>query len=533
VLSCQNYDDEFDALNSKIASLESQITSLAELRTAVTGVQSGISALQSAVAAAQAAAESASDAAEAAGDASADAAASNADAIAALATSVAAIAADLVDLQTSIEGATTEEDLTALRTQLESTLAALQTLILENQSDIADLILANSDLKSALEELGVDVDAVLAANSTFDGNLTITNAAELAYAKSLGSKVQSIKGDLIVTVDEPTATAYRAADSGNGVTAAEVNEVLSQITFVVGNVRISTDASLDLSALTTVSGDYSVVGHDIDDSALASVGDDVYIDYDGAISFPALATADRIYVKGTYVSTPAASVATATAANSLVDGTTSIDFMGLTKATSISILNATHTSGGSHTSGSSATINDAGWPAGELYLSASTTSVKIGQAPVTKVVGSGLTTLELHYAADYDATTNKGGSTALASLSVTAAKLTSATIKALDIDGAVTFDIVDSTATKDAIGAVTMSATSIGGVYSSNALTNDLTALKTAAGISLTEQVSVSLPALTASTGDLSFPLATSLSADKLATIGAYGKTEATIIPAD
>jgi hypothetical protein len=57
--------------------------------------------------------------------------------------------------------------------------------------------------------------------------------------------------------------------------------------------------------------------------------------------------------------------------------------------------------------------------------------------------------------------------------------------------------------------------------------------LKTAAGISLTEQTSVSLPALTASTGDLSFPKATSLSADKLATIGKYGKTAATIIPAD
>jgi hypothetical protein len=206
--------------------------------------------------------------------------------------------------------------------------------------------------------------------------------------------------------------------------------------------------------------------------------------------------------------------------------------MGLTKATSISILNATHTSGGSHTSGSSATINDAGWPAGELYLSASTTSVKIGQAPVTKVDGSGLTTLELHYAADY-ATTNKGGSAALASLTIDAAKLASVAVKALTITGAVSIDIVDSTTTKPAIGAVTMSATSIGGAYSSNALTNDLTALKTAAGISLTEQVSVSLPALTASTGDLSFPLATSLSADKLATIGAYGKTAATIIPAD
>ena len=510
VLSCQNYDDEFDALNAKVSSLESQISSLQGLQTVLTSVQSSVSALQSAV----------------------NAIPDPSSSIAALATSIAEILTDLGALETAVAGATTSTDLDALRSELTTALNALKALIEANSTLITGLVISNADLKTQLEGLGVDVDAVLAANSTFEGNLTITNAAELAYAKSLGSKVASIKGDVIVTVDEPSATAYRAANTGNGVTAAEVNKVLSQITFVVGNVRITTDASLDLSALTTVSGDYSVVGHDIDDSALAYVGDDVYGDYDGPVSFPALATADRIYVKGTYVTTAAASVATATAAGTLVTGTTSIDFMGLTKATSISILNATHTSGGAHTSGSSAVINDSGWPAGELYLSASTTSVKIGQAPVTKVVGAGLTALELHYAADYSAT-NKGGSAALGSLSVTAAKLTTAAVKALSITGAVTFSIKDSTTTVPAIGAVTMSATSIGGAFTSNALTTELTALKTAAGISLTEQTSVSLPALTASTGDLSFPLATSLSADKLATIGKYGTTIATIIPAD
>jgi predicted nucleic acid-binding Zn-ribbon protein len=519
VLSCQNYDDEFDALNSKIASLESQITSLAELRTAVTGVQSSISALQTAVAAAQAAAEAAGDAAEAAGDANAEAAAANTESIAALATSVAAIAADLVDLQTAIDGATTEADLDALKAELNTTLAALQTLIETNSASISSLITSNTELKDALDELGIDVESVLAANATFEGNLTITNAAELAYAKSLGSKVASIKGDVIVKVTEDTATV-----TGNGVTAAEINTVLSQMTFVVGNVRIETNVSLDLSALTTVSGDYSIVGHDIDDSALASVGDDVYVDYDGPVSFPALATADRIYVRGLYVT----KAATATAA--AVIGTTSIDFMGLTKATSISVLNLGHTSGGAHTSGSSAVINDAGWPAGELHLSASTTSVKINQAPVTFVTGAGLTTLELHYKADKTtsstlASTYPGlsttGSTSLGSLSITAPKLVTGTVMARQI-GTVTIDAVSTTATA-ASGTVNFPEALFVGAITSDALVNTFPKLVRASGISLANQVSVSLPELTRSIGDISLPKATAFSAAKLAVMGTAG----------
>lgn len=498
VLSCQNYDDEFDALNAKVSSLESQISSLQGLQTALTSVQSSVSALQSAV----------------------NAIPDPSSSIAALATSIAEILTDLGALETAVAGATTSTDLDSLKSELTTALDALKALIEANSTSIASLVISNAGLKTQLEALGVDVDAVLAANSTFDGNLTITNAAELAYAKSLGSKVASIKGDVIVKVTEATATV-----TGNGVTAAEINTVLSQITFVVGNLRIETNVSLDLSALTTVSGDYSVVGNDINDSALASVGDDVYVDYDGAVSFPALATADKIYVKGIYVT----KAATATAAAIL--GTTSIDFMGLTKATSISILNATHTSGGAHTSGSSAVINDSGWPAGELYLSASTTSVKIGQAPVTLVTGAGLTNLELHYTANTGSATDVAkypglsttGSAVLGSLSITAAKLATATVMARKI-GAITIDAVGPTATV-ASGTVNMPEALFVGAITSDALVNTLPKVVTTGAISLANQVSVSLPALTASSGDISLPKATSFSADILAVVGTASAT--------
>jgi hypothetical protein len=490
VLSCQNYDDEFDALNSKIASLESQITSLAELRTAVTGVQSSISALQSAVASAQAAAE----------------AADNSDAITALATSVAAIAADLVELQTAIAGATTEADLTALRTQLESTLESLRELIESNSDQITSLVTSNADLKSQLEALGVDVDAVLAANSTFDGDLKITNEGELLFAKSQGNNVKAIRGNVEVLVEE------------DGLDPVEVNKVLSLIEFVVGDVKITSDSSLDLSALTTVSGDYTIIGHDVNDSALANVGDDMWLNYDGEISYTSLLTADHIFIVGKAADEDAEPTA--------LVGTTKINLLSLTKASGVSVLNSTHTSGGGHTSGSSLSVT--GLPLNSLFLPEETTEVKIGQAPVVLVQGDELTTLELHYAADYDEDDNEDGSDALASLAVTAPELTSATVMAKTITGNVTIAITASDATAATGTASFPELTSAGGMIS-DALTTSFASIETigTGGIDLEFDETVSLPELAVSGGAIVLDEATSFSAPELTRVGSSLATAA------
>jgi predicted nucleic acid-binding Zn-ribbon protein len=513
VLSCQNYDDEFDALNSKIASLESQITSLAELRTAVTGVQSSISALQSAVAAAQAAAEAAGDAAEAAGDANAEAAAANAESIAALATSVAAIAADLVDLQTAIDGASTEADLDALKSELNTTLAALQALIESNASSIASLVTSDVDLKEALEELGVDVNSVLASNATFEGELKITNAAELAFAKSLGAKVATIKGNVIISVDE---TDHTGGGDGTGLTAADVSSVTSLITYVVGDVKVSTDASLDFSSMTSISGDYMVIGHDISDDALIAVGGDVHFDHDGAYS-------SKIQSAGNIFLISKASVAGSTTVTART-GTTSIDF-SLTKASSLQTVSpavaALHTSGSSITYGSSANTNSivVEGTSGTSGTNA-TTSIKIGQIPVVSISGGDkLTSIDHLYAGDKFGTKTTGVDP-LPSLSITAPKLVKATISAGKISGAVTIDVVAAAATT-ATGTIDFPNLVESGAMTSDASSNGLTMLKTVSGLTLSEQTTVSLPALTTVTGAaLTLDEATSFSAPLLSVVG-------------
>jgi hypothetical protein len=540
VLSCQNYDDEFDALNSKIASLESQITSLAELKTAVTGVQSSVSALQTAVAAAQAAAEAAGDAAEAAGDAAeaagdanAEAAASNAESITALATSVAAIAADLVDLQTAIDGATTEADLDALKEELNTTLAALQTLIETNSASISSLITTNSELKDALQELGVDVDSVLAANATFEGNLTITNAAELAYAKSLGNKVATIKGDVYVKVDQ---SKHSSGGDGTGLTAADVNSVVSQISYVVGNFKVDTDASLNLSKLGAVTGDYIVINHDVEDDSLLSVGGDMHLDYDGPYKSNVQTVGNIYFVpRASAVYSPSTGVAAQL-------GTTLVDFTALTKGLGVQSVSSDtaklHTSGSSLSYGfnNSDNSNDKTIDLNVGAKAARTTkSVKIGKAPVISVSGTSVEEIELHYAADVSST-NPTGSAALASLSITAESLSTAIVKAQAISGNVTIDVKGATATTVA-GTVDLSSTkSIGGKLTSDAASTTVTALESVYGITLSEQLAVSFPALTTSgstvasgsvvkDGDIVFNKATSISLPKLSVVGTAKST--------
>ena len=501
VLSCQNYDDEFDALNAKVSSLESQISSLQGLQTALTSVQSSVSALQSAV----------------------NAIPDPSSSIAALATSIAEILTDLGALETAVAAATTSADLDALKATLNTSLEALKALIEANSTSIASLVASNASLKSQLEALGVDVDAILAGNAAFEGDLSITNAAELAYAKSLGGKVATIKGDVTIVVDE---TKTDGAGTGTGLTAAQVNTVTSLMTYVVGNVKLTTDASLDLSNLTSITGDYVVLGHDVSDDSLTSVGDDVYFNYDGAYTSK-IETADNIFL---VIKDDA--LASATAGTAARTGTTSIDFLALTKASGVQSIaaNSTHTSGGSLSLGPNAGTQT-------IAVNENATSVKIGQAPVIAVTSgvtaatTALTAVELHYAADLGTAAsglNPNGVAKLASLTLTGVEISTAVVKAKQITGAVTINVQASTATSNSASIDLSSAVSIGGLLNSNANSNSISVLKTVGGISFSEQATFSAPELTTSVGNISLTEATTFSAPKLARVSAAIATGST-----
>lgn len=278
VLSCQNYDDEFDALNSKLSSLESQISSLQGLQTTLTALQGNVTALQSAV----------------------NAIPNPTSSIAALAASIAEILDELGALETAIAAAATSTQLDTLKQELEDQIAALDALIDAN--------------KIELDNLGVDVTSILGTVQTFTGTLNITNSAQLAFALNLGGKVASITGAVNVATANLTAAEVAAA-----------NTVTSKIQTVVGAVSITSSAAkgaIDLSAIKVVDGAYTVTGFDVHDDALETVTGAVTLNYDGGYEQPNLKSAGSVVL--TNIPTAAGPPA--------VVGTIKVNFLNLVTA---------------------------------------------------------------------------------------------------------------------------------------------------------------------------------------------------------
>ena len=457
VLSCQNYDDEFDALNSKVSSLESQIASLSGLQATLATVQSSVSALQTAV----------------------NAIPDPSSSITNLTSKVTDILADIAELQTALASALTQADLDALKASLESTIADLESLVDANADELATL--------------GIDVTNILGTAASFEGNLIINSAQTLTYAVSLGSKVKSIKGNVHVQLT-----------AANKLTAAEVNAVTKNIMNVLGNVTIeSYKEQVDVSSLASVSGDYVVVGFDAMDDALVTVGD-MLLDYAAPYVFPKLTTAKKIVL----VDNAAVTAKTGVPAQL---GVTKIDFLALTSMTEMGTNNpvgshtsgaSLHSSGGSsHSSGGNITVTSS-YTAGSLDLQ-NATSVIIGDVEVHSVTAPKATDVQLHF--DSELTGN---------LSVTAVLATSVTIKAISNVGADAITI-DQAATGTTTltgatfkGAITTdakvlsasAATNLAGGVTANTVTSlELTAATTAGAISATAATSFVAKSLVAS----------------------------------
>jgi predicted nucleic acid-binding Zn-ribbon protein len=329
---------------------------------------------------------------------------------------------------------------------------AVSALVTANQNELLG-ILAGLATAAQSDRIEAAVNAVLALQVTYTGDLYITNSAELEFATALGSKVEYLNGDLFVEVS-----------ASNGLDVADVNAVISQIKAVVSNtsdpasnnsqgdvarvsivsdganaltfsslmniaadvtirttgtstvdlsslvrvtgqVSIGATASHDLSSLETVTGDYYVSGHDIDDSSLATVGGNVTLNYDGGYDQPALETVTG----GLYIIDYAA----AAGDNADGNGTAFVRFPGLLSVSDFATMTSedadVHHSGGGSSAGTSTSTTNA--PTGgtpyTLVLRAAT-DVVIGEAAVVSVTANEATNIELRY------------SGVLASLSITA-----------------------------------------------------------------------------------------------------------------
>ena len=326
--------DEATALSDAIAALTAaEAAGTADLTELINAVQAAQTAADTAAAANQA-----------------EMLASNsalADTQAALTAAIEALQADLDTVGTTTAATKIVADL------LSESLALLQVGQTANTASIAQLIASiaalpeDADIANVITVVSAAVTAstqemiasILENNDVLSGGLNITNAAELAYAVSVANQVGIINGDLKVT-----------KSVANGLSAADISAVTSLIKTVVGKVTVTTNADLDFSGLTSISGNYSVTGNDVSDDNLTSVGGTVNLNYGGGYVQPSLTNTGAITLTN-YTS--------AVLAGSLT--TTTVDLSGFTTAApSLTI---------------SGTLNDA---AGDLDKLTDATSINTG-----------------------------------------------------------------------------------------------------------------------------------------------------------
>ena len=119
---------------------------------------------------------------------------------------------------------------------------------------------------------------------SFDGTLTINSVSSLDQAIAFGNQVANLSGNLTITTG-----------GSSGITSVLASQVTELITSVGGNVTvISPDGNINLSRLTSVSGNYSISGTDANDDALTTVGGNILLDYPGGYEMPNLISAGDI-----------------------------------------------------------------------------------------------------------------------------------------------------------------------------------------------------------------------------------------------
>ena len=281
--SCKDYDDDFAALNQTIADLQAQVAGFSTLQTGLTSLQSSVASLQ---------------------------------------TTVNAIPTDQVDLSAL------ESDLADALANIANLQADLDAIVADyaTSDDITAVTDAIADLNAELELAQNDLTELLAANNVYDGDLSIKNAAQLAFAVGLDDKIMIINGFLDIDNDglsaaEVAAVTVKILNVTGTVTVDNTTDGgvvdLSALTAIGGAVSVTGTGDVDFTALASVVGDYSVIGVDITDAALATVGGTYTLNYDGGYEQPNLTTVGGI-VTLTDIAT----------ADPIV-GTMAIDFSGL------------------------------------------------------------------------------------------------------------------------------------------------------------------------------------------------------------
>jgi len=230
VVGCQNYDDQFDDLNSKISSLATTVDGLLSVQTTVSALSTKLDNLAS----------------------------------------TALTDSDLTEILTEV-------------TTVKAAVAALETTDVSGiEAEVADL---DTEVKSIIEKL----NELLTANAVINQNIRITSLAELSLAEDLISTGAedpnvTINGSLVINTTG-------ASDITGAANVARLNAVMAKIKVVMKTVTVTADEALAAASLQYIQGDLDIVGGktgSLAAGALTTVTGAMSISQDGALLMPTL-----------------------------------------------------------------------------------------------------------------------------------------------------------------------------------------------------------------------------------------------------
>ena len=229
IIGCQNYDDQFDALNTQITALKSQVDGLAAVQSAVTALQGQLASLSSA-------------------------ALTSADLDAALSSGLADIISDVEAVQAAVADVASAADVTAVSDALTDAQTDLDELLAQSSVFTGDVNVTSESTLDAFLAMGSSLNIV-------NGNVTITPTAGMDQAR-----VQELVDNIITVIKDFTYTAPSSDYAQTTFTALtgvqsltlkqgggyDVRNLTSAANIYLNNAFKSTVTLIHLGALTTV-----------------------------------------------------------------------------------------------------------------------------------------------------------------------------------------------------------------------------------------------------------------------------------------
>ncbi|MGC6429405.1 MAG: hypothetical protein ACON5F_00010 [Jejuia sp.] len=227
IVGCQNYDDQFDALNTQITALKSQVDGLAAVQSAVTALQGQLASLSSA-------------------------ALTSADLDAALSSGLADIIADVEAVQAAVADVASAADVSAINDAVTDAQADLDELLANSSVFTGDVVVSSPSLLDTFHQMGSTLNIV-------NGSVDIDVTTEMDM-----TKVQELVDNILTTTKAFSYTAGTGVDTEvtfNNLTGTQTLTLQQEGGYVLQNLQSATVVTLeddssvdivDLRALTSV-----------------------------------------------------------------------------------------------------------------------------------------------------------------------------------------------------------------------------------------------------------------------------------------